>query len=79
MEGFPNDPNEVQYMFEQKFFPDVVVMMEVDVEDVQSRLLPQYLEIWRERRNKREAQLKLLHDLRKKNRVKKKVILRSQF
>lgn len=71
MEGFPIDLNEVQYMFEQKFFPDVVVMMEVDVEDVQSRLLPQYLEIWRERRNKREAQLKLLHDLRKKNRVKK--------
>uniref|UniRef100_I3K723 Adenylate kinase 9 n=1 Tax=Oreochromis niloticus TaxID=8128 RepID=I3K723_ORENI len=68
LEGFPNDPNEVQYMFEQKFFPDVVVMMEVDVEDVQSRLLPQYLEIWRERRNKREAQLKLLHDLCKKKR-----------
>lgn len=58
-------------MFEQKFFPDVVVMMEVDVEDVQSRLLPQYLEIWHERRNKHEAQLKLLHDLRKKKRVKK--------
>lgn len=71
MEGFPIDLNEVQYMFEQKFFPDVVVMMEVDVEDVQSRLLPQYLEIWHERRNKREAQLKLLHDLRKKKRVKK--------
>lgn len=71
MEGFPIDLNEVQYMFEQKFFPDVVVMMEVDVEDIQSRLLPQYLEIWRERRNKREAQLKLLHDLRKKKRVKK--------
>lgn len=71
MEGFPIDLNEVQYMFEQKFFPDVVVMMEVDVEDVQSRLFPQYLEIWRERRNKREAQLKLLHDLRKKKRVKK--------
>ncbi|XP_005914603.1 adenylate kinase 9 [Haplochromis burtoni] len=68
LEGFPIDLNEVQYMFEQKFFPDVVVMMEVDVEDVQSRLLPQYLEIWRERRNKREAQLKLLHDLRKKKR-----------
>ncbi|XP_039454978.1 adenylate kinase 9 isoform X1 [Oreochromis aureus] len=68
LEGFPNDPNEVQYMFEQKFFPDVVVMMKVDAEDVQSRLLPQYLEIWRERRNKREAQLKLLHDLRKKKR-----------
>ncbi|XP_063352163.1 adenylate kinase 9 [Pelmatolapia mariae] len=68
LEGFPIDPNEVQYMFEQKFFPDVVVMMEVDVEDVQSRLLPQYLEIWRERQNKREAQLKLLHDLRKINR-----------
>lgn len=58
-------------MLQQKLFPDVVVVMEVDVEDVQNRLLPKYLEIWRERHSKREAQLKLLRDLREKQRVKK--------
>ncbi|XP_030577131.1 adenylate kinase 9 isoform X3 [Archocentrus centrarchus] len=68
LEGFPHDPEEVQYMLKQQLFPDVVVVMEVDVEDVQNRLLPKYLEIWRERQKERESQLKLLHDLHKKKR-----------
>lgn len=58
-------------MSQRQLFPDVVVTMTVEVTDVQSRLLPTYLERWRVRRNHREAQLKLLHELRKKNRVSK--------
>lgn len=58
-------------MLQQQLFPDTVIIMSVDVTEVQKRLLPTYLEKWRERRNHRKAQQKLLHDLRKKNRVSK--------
>lgn len=71
MEGFPQIPDEVDYMSQGQLFPDVVVSMTVEVTDVQKRLLPTYLEKWRVRRNHREAQLKLLHELRKQNRVRK--------
>lgn len=56
-------------MLQGHLFPDVVVFMSVDVSDVQKRLLPTYLENWRERCNQREAQQNILRDLRKKNRV----------
>ncbi|XP_056284243.1 adenylate kinase 9 [Pseudoliparis swirei] len=68
LEGFPHNPEEVQYMLQEHLFPDVVVMLMVDVPDVQKRLLPRYLESWHERRNHREAQLKLLRHLRENNR-----------
>ncbi|KAF3849884.1 hypothetical protein F7725_019603 [Dissostichus mawsoni] len=68
LEGFPFDSDEVQYMSQRQLFPDLVVIMSVDVTDVQKRLLPTYLESWCERRNRREAQLNLLRDLREKSR-----------
>lgn len=71
LEGFPHHPDEVQYMLQEQLFPDIFVIMAADVADVQKRLLPTHLEKWRERRNHREVQLNLLHDLRKKSRVRK--------
>ncbi|XP_072219011.1 adenylate kinase 9 [Leuresthes tenuis] len=71
LEGFPHDAEEVQYMLDQQLFPDFVIVLEVDVVDVQKRLLPVYLENWRELRNNRKEQLKFLQDLRKKNREEK--------
>ncbi|KAK9531540.1 hypothetical protein VZT92_010959 [Zoarces viviparus] len=68
LEGFPNNPAEVEYMLQTQLFPDVVVTMTVDVTDVQKRLLPTYMESWHEHRNHRKAQLNLLCDLRKKKR-----------
>ncbi|XP_031726212.1 adenylate kinase 9 isoform X2 [Anarrhichthys ocellatus] len=79
LEGFPHNPDEVQYMFQTQLFPDVVVMMTVDVTDVQKRLLPTYMESWHERHNHREAQLSLLCDLRKKNREKSIVKRRAEL
>ncbi|XP_037607172.1 adenylate kinase 9 [Sebastes umbrosus] len=70
LEGFPHNHEEVEFMSQRQLFPDVVVMLVVDVMDVQQRLLPAYLESWRERRNHREAQLDLLRDLQKKKREK---------
>ncbi|XP_054876008.1 adenylate kinase 9 [Poeciliopsis prolifica] len=68
LEGFPHDPEQVEYMLERQLFPDVVVVMEVEATDVQRRLLPAYLEKWRMLYNKHEEQIKLLKHLRQKNR-----------
>ncbi|XP_058469998.1 adenylate kinase 9 [Solea solea] len=82
LEGFPHHPDEVQYMMQQQLYPDIVVMMSVDVAEVQKRLLPTYLEKWREHRNHQDAQLNVLHDLRKKkqeeNIVKRKAELMAE-
>ncbi|XP_060948025.1 adenylate kinase 9-like [Limanda limanda] len=79
LEGFPHHSEEVQYMLDRQLFPDVVVTMEVDVTDVQKRLLPTYQEKWRERRDHRQAQLNILHDLRRKNREDKIVRRRAEL
>ncbi|XP_008395990.1 adenylate kinase 9 isoform X2 [Poecilia reticulata] len=68
MEGFPHDPEQVDFMLERQLFPDVVVVMEVEATDVQRRLLPGYLEKWRMLYHKHEEQIKLLQHLRQKNR-----------
>ncbi|XP_024863203.1 adenylate kinase 9 isoform X2 [Kryptolebias marmoratus] len=67
LEGFPHHPEQVQYLLDRQLFPDVVIVIEVGVTNVQKRLLPTYLGKWRELCNKRDQQLKLLRDLRKKN------------
>ncbi|CAJ1078426.1 adenylate kinase 9 isoform X4 [Xyrichtys novacula] len=64
LEGFPHNPEEVQYMLQRQLLPDVVVTLAVDVADVQKHLLPKYLEKWRDCRR----QLNFLCDLRAKNR-----------
>lgn len=69
MEGFPSDPKHVMYMMERQLFPDVVVVLEVEVEDVKQRLLPAYINKWHNLRIKQEEQLKLLRHLRSINRV----------
>lgn len=71
LEGFPHTPNDVHCMLQQHLFPDLVVIMAAEVSEVQKRLLPTYLKEWQEKHDLREAQLTLLRDLRKKNRVSK--------
>ncbi|XP_032441534.1 adenylate kinase 9 isoform X1 [Xiphophorus hellerii] len=68
LEGFPHDPEQVEFMLERQLFPDVIVIMEVEATDVQSRLLPGYLEKWHILYNKHEEQIKLLRHLRQNNR-----------
>lgn len=69
LEGFPNNSEEIEYMMQQQLFPDLVVVMEVEVSDVQKRLLPVYLSKWQVQHEQREKQRSILHELHKKNRV----------
>lgn len=56
-------------MVEHHLFPDVVAMMSVEVSDVVRRLLPSRLTRWRERRDRRQEQLRLVIKLRGELRV----------
>ncbi|KAK7907798.1 hypothetical protein WMY93_016410 [Mugilogobius chulae] len=68
LEGFPSITDEMDYLVQQQLFPDVVVILGADVSEVQSRLLPKYLQAWRESCDHRRAQVNLLRHLRQKNR-----------
>ncbi|CAB1340054.1 unnamed protein product [Coregonus sp. 'balchen'] len=70
LEGFPQNPEDVSFMVERRLFPDAAVVMTVDVTDVVQRLLPPRLASWRERRDRRREQLRLVRELRHKLRVK---------
>ena len=58
-------------MHDKLLYPDVYVVMSVEVLDIQRHLLPTYLEKWREQRCRYEKQLNLLHILQAKARVSK--------
>lgn len=77
LEGFPHSSDEVDYMLQQQLFPDLVVIMEANISEVQKRLLPGYLKRWHEWQNHLEEQIAILRDLRKKNRVGKRQLVVS--
>lgn len=71
LEGFPSNTDEVEYLLQQQLFPDLVLIMEANIVEVQKRLLPSYLDEWRKWQRHLEEQITLLRQLRLKNRVGK--------
>lgn len=54
---------------EHRLFPDVVAVMSVEVSEVVRRLLPSRLTRWRERRDRKQEQMRLVIKLRRELRV----------
>lgn len=71
LEGFPSNTDEVEYLLQQQLFPDLVLIMEANIVEVQKRLLPSYLDQWRKWQRHLEEQITVLRQLRLKNRVSK--------
>lgn len=71
LEGFPSNTDEVEYLLQQLLFPDLVLIMEANIVEVQKRLLPSYLDQWRKWQRHLEEQIIELRQLRLKNRVGK--------
>ncbi|EDV21496.1 uncharacterized protein TRIADDRAFT_30390 [Trichoplax adhaerens] len=53
LEGFPRTSNQVRYMAQAGFYPDIIIILSVDDSDVMDRLLPPLMERWQTKRNKR--------------------------
>ncbi|MGH0164644.1 UNVERIFIED_CONTAM: hypothetical protein FKN15_057830 [Acipenser sinensis] len=71
LEGFPQSPEEVQYLVERSLFPDTFVIMELAVTDIIHRLLPPVLSKWQNKRNKKLEKQRIIKELKNKLRVKK--------
>ncbi|XP_073708860.1 adenylate kinase 9 [Garra rufa] len=65
LEGFPQNQEEVSFMVEHHLFPDVVAVMSVEVSEVVRRILPSRLTFWRERRDRKQEQMRLVIKLRR--------------
>lgn len=70
LEGFPQSLEDVQYLMDRRLLPDAAVVMEVETADVLSRLLPQRLDRWRERRTRKLEQQRKATELRLRARVR---------
>ncbi|XP_059368551.1 adenylate kinase 9 [Carassius carassius] len=79
LEGFPQNQEEVSFMVEHHLFPDVVAMMSVEVSDVVRRLLPSQLTRWRERRDRRQEQMRLVIKLRRELRERAIIQRRAEL
>ncbi|OON15103.1 hypothetical protein X801_09097, partial [Opisthorchis viverrini] len=55
LEGFPMSADELQFLVDSNYFPDFAVVLNTDVGEVISRLLPVRLEFWRKRMAKKAA------------------------
>lgn len=71
LEGFPSNTDEAEYLLQQQLFPDLVLIMEANIVEVQKRLLPSYLDQWRKWQRHLEEQIIELRQIRLKNRVGK--------
>lgn len=69
LEGFPQHSEEVSFLVERQLYPDTALVMSVEVSEVVKRLLPPWLDRWRERCTRRRGQMQLLKELRSKIRV----------
>lgn len=62
LEGFPHKTDEMRYLAEKGWYPDVVIILQVEESNVIHRLLPPRIQSWKKKRNERIAQRKQLKD-----------------
>ncbi|KAK1171736.1 adenylate kinase 9 [Acipenser oxyrinchus oxyrinchus] len=76
LEGFPQNPEEVQYLVERSLFPDTFVIMELAVTDIIHRLLPPVLSKWQNKRNKKLEKQRIIKEL--KNKLREEAIVKRR-
>ncbi|RNA14893.1 Adenylate kinase 9 [Brachionus plicatilis] len=73
LEGFPNNDSQAHYLMDKGFFPDAVIILRVEDEDVVKRLLPERLESWRAKMNAKKER-----KMQKAKRKKEKLLLQMK-
>lgn len=74
LEGFPNNDSQAHYLIEKGLFPDAVIILRVEEEDVIKRLLPERFEAWKAKMNAKKER-KMLKAKRKKEKLVNKHLL----
>ncbi|XP_032507757.1 adenylate kinase 9 [Phocoena sinus] len=66
LDGFPQYPDEVQFLGEYGFFPDAAVFIQVDYQDISDRLLPTQIGKWKVKQKKKLERKKLIKEMKAK-------------
>eukprot|EP00794_Sanderia_malayensis_P000181 gene181-794_t len=66
LEGFPRTTEEVRFLSESGFYPDCVINLATEENDVIKRLMPPLLDKWKMKRDKRLAKKKLQTEIKLK-------------
>ncbi|XP_076373545.1 uncharacterized protein LOC143258449 [Tachypleus tridentatus] len=55
LQSFPNDISEVEYMFQEAWYPDLILYLKTDLKLIARQRLPNRLEEWKNRRDKKKV------------------------
>ncbi|XP_048210476.1 adenylate kinase 9 [Perognathus longimembris pacificus] len=66
LDGFPRYLDEATYLEERGFFPDAVVFIHVEDQDICDRLLPFQIAKWKAKQKKKLSRKKLIKDMKTK-------------
>ena len=53
LEGFPSSSDELRYLCSKGFYPDCTVLLQIDEQATVKRLLPNKMQIWQRKKDKR--------------------------
>ena len=71
MDGFPNNESQVQYLIEKGYFPDAVIVLRLDDEQVLKRLMPPRLQAWKVKTQAKKERKKQKADRKKEKLMKR--------
>ncbi len=72
LEDFPSNETHAQYIIEKGFYPDAVIILNVEDEDIIKRLLPARLQAWKDKMKTKKEKRKQ-KALKKKEKLMKKI------
>ncbi|XP_076373669.1 uncharacterized protein LOC143258500 [Tachypleus tridentatus] len=73
LQSFPNDISEVEYMFQEAWYPDLILYLKTDLKLIARQRLPNRLEEWKNRRDKKKSE----QDQERKNFIGKSQVFAS--
>lgn len=69
LDGFPRTGDEVQYLAERSLFPDIVVCLEAEEDDISDRLFTKQIIKWKEKQTKKTEKKQQIKEIKAKVRV----------
>ncbi len=69
MDGFPTNESQAQYLIDKCLFPDAIIILKLDDEQIIKRLLPPRLEAWETKMKAKKERRRLKAEKKKEKLV----------
>ncbi|KAL7987849.1 hypothetical protein Chor_006768 [Crotalus horridus] len=79
LDGFPRTGEEVQYLAERSLFPDIVVCLEAEEDDISDRLFTKQIIKWKEKRTKKLEKKQQIKEVKAKVREEQLIRRRAEL